>query len=62
VVVVVGGHASFKGSFAAALILGGVDTLGKFYFPELAAYVSFVLVLVLLLWRPHGVLPAKSLG
>jgi branched-chain amino acid transport system permease protein len=62
VVVVVGGHASFKGSFAAALLLGSVETLGKFYFPWLAPYVSFVLVLVLLLWRPHGVLPAKSLA
>ena len=60
VVVVVGGHASFKGSFAAALVLGTVDTFGKFYFPSLAAYVSFLLVLVLLLWRPQGVLPARS--
>jgi len=25
----------------------------------LAAYLSFVLVLVLLLWRPHGVLPSR---
>ena len=62
VVVVVGGHASFKGSFAAALVLGIVETLGKFYVPSMAAYLSFVLVLVLLLWRPHGVLPAKSLA
>ncbi|HKO95187.1 MAG TPA: branched-chain amino acid ABC transporter permease, partial [Polyangiaceae bacterium] len=62
VVVVVGGHASFKGSFAAALLLGSVETLGKFYLPSLAAYLSFVLVLLLLLWRPHGVLPAKSLA
>ncbi|MEY2929459.1 MAG: hypothetical protein RL033_208 [Pseudomonadota bacterium] len=61
VVVVVGGHASFKGSFAAALVLGCLETLGKFYFPGLAAYLSFVLVLVLLLWRPQGVLPARSL-
>jgi branched-chain amino acid transport system permease protein len=62
VVVVVGGHASFKGSFAAALLIGCADTFGKFYFPELAAYASFLLVLVLLLWRPHGVLPARSLS
>jgi branched-chain amino acid transport system permease protein len=60
VVVVVGGHASFKGSFAASLVLGTLETFGKFYFPSLAAYVSFVLVLVLLLWRPQGVLPSRS--
>jgi len=62
VVVVVGGHASFKGSFAAALLIGTFETFGKFYLPSLAPYVSFLLVLVLLLWRPHGVLPAKSLS
>lgn len=62
VVVVVGGHASFKGSFVAALVLGCLETLGKFYFPSVAAYLSFVLVLVLLLWRPQGVLPARSLA
>jgi branched-chain amino acid transport system permease protein len=60
IVVVVGGHASFKGSFAAALILGSLETLGKFYLPSVAAYTSYVLVLVLLLWRPQGVLPARS--
>ena len=59
-VVVVGGYASFKGSFAAALMIGLVETFGKFYFPSLAPYVSFLLVVVLLLWRPHGVLPARS--
>ena len=62
VVVVLGGHASLEGSFAAALVIGMVETFGKFYFPSLAPYVSFLLVLVLLLWRPHGVLPAKSLS
>ena len=62
VVVVVGGHASFKGSFAAALLIGTVETFGKFYFPSLAPYASFLLVLVLLLWRPHGVLPAQSVS
>jgi len=60
VVVVVGGVGNFKGSFVAALAIGIVDTAGKFLLPGTSAYIIYVLVLVLLLWRPHGLLPAKS--
>jgi branched-chain amino acid transport system permease protein len=60
VVVAVGGIGNFKGSFVAAMAIGIVDTVGKFLAPGTAAYLVYVLVIVLLLWRPHGLLPAKS--
>jgi branched-chain amino acid transport system permease protein len=60
VVVAVGGIGNFKGSFVAALAIGLVDTVGKFLIPGTSAYIVYVLVIVLLLWRPHGLLPAKS--
>ncbi|HEX4112868.1 MAG TPA: branched-chain amino acid ABC transporter permease [Stellaceae bacterium] len=60
VVVAVGGIGNFKGSFVAALAIGIVDTVGKFLIPGTSAYIVYVLVLALLLWRPHGLLPAKS--
>jgi branched-chain amino acid transport system permease protein len=60
VVVAVGGIGNFKGSLVAALAIGIVDTAGKFLMPGTSAYIVYVLVLVLLLWRPHGLLPAKS--
>lgn len=60
VVVAVGGIGNFKGSFVAALAIGIVDTAGKFLMPGTSAYIIYVLVIVLLLWRPHGLLPAKS--
>jgi branched-chain amino acid transport system permease protein len=59
-VVAVGGVGNFKGSLVAALAIGIVDTTGKFMFPGTSAYIVYALVLVLLLWRPHGLLPAKS--
>ncbi|MGH7075160.1 MAG: branched-chain amino acid ABC transporter permease [Stellaceae bacterium] len=58
--VAVGGIGNFKGSFVAAMAIGIVDTVGKFVVPESAAYLVYGLVIVLLLWRPHGLLPAKS--
>jgi branched-chain amino acid transport system permease protein len=62
VIVAVGGHGSFKGSFVAAITLGLLDTAGKFLVPDVAPYLFFGLVFVLLLLRPHGLWPAKSAG
>jgi branched-chain amino acid transport system permease protein len=60
VVVIVGGEGSFGGSFVAAMALGIIDTLGKYFVPEAAAYLLSAAVFALLLWRPRGLLPRKS--
>ena len=60
VVVIVGGEGSFGGSFVAAIALGIIDTLGKYFVPEAAAYLLYAAVFALLLWRPRGLLPPKS--
>jgi branched-chain amino acid transport system permease protein len=60
VVVGVGGLGNFKGSFVAALVLGIVDTGAKYLVPGLAPYVFYSLVLALLLWKPAGLMPARS--
>jgi branched-chain amino acid transport system permease protein len=62
VVVAVGGLGSFKGSFLAAITIGVVETTGKFLFTDIAAFLLFALVFLLLLWRPNGLLPPKSVA
>ena len=62
VVVIVGGEGSFKGSFVAAMALGIIDTLGKYFVTAAAPYLLYAAVFVLLLWRPQGLLPAKSVA
>jgi branched-chain amino acid transport system permease protein len=62
VVVIVGGEGSFKGSFVAAMALGIIDTIGKYFVSEAAAYLLYAAVFVLLLWRPQGLLPPKSVA
>ncbi len=62
IVVIVGGEGSFKGSFVAAIALGVIDTTGKFIIPEVASFLLYSVVLALLLWRPHGLLPPKSVA
>lgn len=56
VVVAVGGTQTVIGPFVAALLLGVVDVLGKYYVPELGAFVIYVAMVVLLLLRPQGLL------
>jgi branched-chain amino acid transport system permease protein len=54
VVVVIGGLGSIAGAFWGALLIGLVDTLGKAYMPKGAGIVVYVLMAVVLLWRPQG--------
>ena len=60
IVVIVGGEGSFKGSFVAAMALGIIDTIGKYFFTEAASYMLYIAVFILLLIRPKGLVPAKS--
>jgi len=54
VVVVVGGVGSVAGAFWASLLIGLVDTMGKAYLPQVAGVLIYVLMAVVLLWRPAG--------
>ena len=62
VVVGVGGSGSFKGSFGAAILLGLVDTVAVYLVPPAADYIFYAFVVLLLLYRPHGLIPAPSAG
>jgi branched-chain amino acid transport system permease protein len=54
IVVSVGGLGSIGGSFAAAALLGISDMFGKYYFPELGAFLIYLVMIAILVWRPHG--------
>jgi branched-chain amino acid transport system permease protein len=62
IVVTVGGANTIVGPFLAALLLGVVDVAGKYYVPEVGAFVIYTAMVVLLLLRPHGLLakPAEA--
>ena len=54
IVVSVGGLGSIGGSFAAAVVLGISDMAGKYYFPWLGAFLIYLVMVALLMWRPVG--------
>ncbi|MGI9027144.1 MAG: branched-chain amino acid ABC transporter permease, partial [Burkholderiaceae bacterium] len=58
VVVVIGGIGSIRGAFIAALLVGVVDTFGKVLFPSLAGMLVYLLMAMMLLWKPEGLFKA----
>ena len=54
VVVVIGGIGSIKGAFLASMLVGFVDTFGQIFFPAAAGVMVYVLMAVILLFKPEG--------
>lgn len=54
VVVVIGGIGSVKGALVAALLIGFVDTFGKVFWQQAAGALVYVLMALILLWKPEG--------
>lgn len=54
IVVSVGGLGSIAGSFAAAAVLGISDIAGKYYVPQVGAFLIYLVMITLLMWRPTG--------
>jgi branched-chain amino acid transport system permease protein len=59
VVVVIGGIGSIWGALIASLLVGFVDTFGKVFFAEYSGIGIYLLMAVILLWRPEGLLSAR---
>jgi len=59
-VVAVGGAGTIKGPLVAALILGVFDVAGKYYVPEIGAFVIYALMVVLLILFPAGLIRRKA--
>ena len=54
VVVVIGGIGSVKGAMVAPLMIGLADTFGQVLLPEVAGMIVYLLMAIVLVWRPAG--------
>jgi branched-chain amino acid transport system permease protein len=59
VVVVIGGIGSITGALLASLLVGFVDTFGKVFFAEYAGIGVYLLMALVLIWRPEGLLSVR---
>jgi branched-chain amino acid transport system permease protein len=60
IIVAVGGLGSLRGAFVAALLLGIVDTAGKYLWPQSGAFIIYVVTVAVLLVRPDGLFGKSS--
>ncbi len=58
VVVVIGGIGSIRGALLAALLIGFAETFGTVLFPHAAGVLVYVLMALILLWKPDGLFRA----
>ncbi|SFE98738.1 branched-chain amino acid ABC transporter permease [Alteribacillus iranensis] len=54
IVVIIGGLGSWKGAFIGAILVGLVDVFGKLYVPTFSMALIFVLMVVILMFKPTG--------
>ena len=55
-VVVIGGTGSIQGALAGGLLIGLAETYGKVFFPDVAYFTMYALLIIVLLVRPSGLL------
>jgi branched-subunit amino acid ABC-type transport system permease component len=54
IVVVIGGMGTLRGAFFGSLLVGEIETFGKAYIPNAALFLTYALMIVVLLFRPAG--------
>lgn len=59
VVIIVGGVGSIQGALLGGLLIGLIDTFGKALFPGLAMFTIYLAMIVVLLFKPSGLLGRK---
>jgi branched-chain amino acid transport system permease protein len=60
IVVSVGGLGSLKGPFLSALIIGVLDTAGKYWLPQFGAFFIYIFTIIILLWKPMGLMGKRA--
>jgi branched-chain amino acid transport system permease protein len=60
IVVAVGGTSSITGPLLAALLLGVADVAGKYFIPKMGAFTVYLLMILILMWRPQGLFTRRG--
>ena len=60
IVIVVGGSGSVVGTLIGAITIGIVDAFGKAWFPDLAMFTMYIVMIIVLLVKPTGIMGRKT--
>lgn len=60
VIVALSGAGNVRAALVAAILVGVVDTAGRFLLPEVGGFVIYLLLIVLVVWRGDGILAGRT--
>jgi branched-chain amino acid transport system permease protein len=60
VIVALAGHGQVTASVFVALIVGIVETAGRYFFPQFGSFFIYLLLIGLMVWRPDGLLARRQ--
>jgi branched-chain amino acid transport system permease protein len=62
IVVIIGGTGSIQGALIGGIVIGLVDAYGKAFFPNFAYFSMYLVLIIILLFRPSGLLGKAITG
>lgn len=60
VVVALSGYGNIRASLGVAIIVGLIDTAGRFLVPAVGGFAIYVLLILLTVWRPDGLFAGRA--
>ena len=60
IIVALSGAGNVRGALAAAILVGIVDTAGRYLLPELGGFLIYLLLIVLVVWRGDGIFRGRT--
>jgi branched-chain amino acid transport system permease protein len=59
VIVALSGFGNIRATLLVAVFVGVVDTAGRYFLPDSGSFTLYVLLIVLIVWRPDGLLARR---
>jgi branched-chain amino acid transport system permease protein len=60
IVVALSGAGNVRAALGAAILVGVIDTAGRFLFPEFGGFIIYVLLIALVVWRGEGLFVRRT--
>jgi branched-chain amino acid transport system permease protein len=60
IVVALSGFGNVRATVGVAIFVGIIETAGRYFFPDFGAFIIYILLITLMIWRRQGLFAARS--
>jgi branched-chain amino acid transport system permease protein len=60
IVVALSGFGNVRAAVGVAIFVGIIETAGRYFFPDFGAFIIYILLITLMIWRRQGLFAARS--